>query len=49
MEENDDGKHEQKGDDVTDKTMAQRIETMQKKLGHPIPLNRSRKARSPTL
>src|SRR5674476_1473206 len=43
MEENDNGKHEQEGDDVTDEAMAQRIETMQKKLGHPIPLNQSRK------
>src|SRR6202521_4288134 len=43
VEENDDRQHEQEGDDVTDEAMAQRIETMQKKLGHPIPLNQSRK------
>src|ERR1700736_450683 len=41
VEENDDRKHEQEGDDVADEPMAQRIETMQKKLGHPIPLNQS--------
>jgi hypothetical protein len=49
MEENDDGEHEQKGDDVTDEAMAQRIETMQKKLRHPIPLDQGCKARPPTL
>src|SRR5476651_2077648 len=43
MEEDDDGEHKQEGDDVTDEPMAQRIETMQKKLGHPIPLKQSRK------
>src|ERR1700724_3887812 len=43
LEENDDRQHEQEGDDVADEPMAQRIETMQKKLGHPIPLNQSRK------
>src|SRR5712692_6048574 len=43
MEENNDGEHEQEGDDVTDEPMAQRIETMQKKLGHSIPLDQSRK------
>src|SRR6202171_483856 len=43
VEENDDRKHEQEGDDVADEPMAQRIETMQKKLGHPIPLNQSRR------
>jgi hypothetical protein len=37
MEENDDRQDEQKGDDIADETMAQRIETMKKKLGHPIP------------
>src|SRR5712672_4371660 len=43
VEENDDRKHEQEGDDVADEPMAQCIETMQKKLGHPIPLNQSRR------
>src|SRR5260370_41788910 len=43
VEKNDDRKHEQEGDDVADEPMAQRIETMQKKLGHPIPLNQSRR------
>src|ERR1700687_5684225 len=43
VEENDDRQHEQEGDDVADEPMAQRIETMQKKLGHPIPLNQSRR------
>src|SRR6202042_966350 len=43
MEENHDREHEQEGDDVTDEPVAQRIETMQKKLGHPIPLSQSRK------
>src|ERR1700730_2530545 len=43
MEENHDRQHEQKGNDVPDEPMAQRIETMQEKLGHPIPLNQSRK------
>src|SRR3984885_12355758 len=43
MEEDHDREHEQEGDDVTDEPVAQRIETMQKKLGHPIPLSQSRK------
>src|ERR1700676_5796800 len=43
VEENDDRQHEQEGDDVADEPMAQHIETMQKKLGHPIPLNQSRR------
>src|SRR5664279_6658631 len=43
VEEDDEGEDEQKGDHVTDEPMAQRTETMQKKLGHPIPLNQSRK------
>ena len=43
VEENDDRQNEQKGDNVTDEPMAQRIETMQKKLGHPIPLKQSRR------
>jgi hypothetical protein len=34
MEEDDDRQHEQKGNDVTDEPMAQRIETMQKNVGH---------------
>jgi hypothetical protein len=34
VEEHDDGKHEQEGDDVTNEPMAQRIETMKKKLRH---------------
>ena len=32
VEEHDDGQHEQEGNDVADEPMAQRIETMQKKL-----------------
>src|SRR5690349_18114075 len=40
MEENDNGKDEQEGDRVTDKHMAYRIETVQKKLNHPNPLTR---------
>src|SRR5258707_8833770 len=43
VEENDNRQHEQEGDDVPNEPMAQRIETMQKKLGHPIPLNQSRR------
>src|SRR6267143_1075870 len=43
VEENDNRQHEQEGDDVTNEPMAQRIETMQKKFGHPIPLNQSRR------
>src|ERR1700724_1737620 len=43
MEENNDREHKQEGDDVTDEPMAQRIETMQKKLGHPISLQQSRR------
>jgi hypothetical protein len=39
VEENDNGQHEQEGNDVTDEPMAQRIETMQKKLRHSIPLD----------
>jgi hypothetical protein len=42
VKENDDRQDEQKGDDVADEAMAQGIETMQKKIGHPIPLMRSR-------
>ena len=38
MEEDDDGQDEQKGDHVADEPVAQRIETMKKKFGHPIPL-----------
>src|SRR6266481_1347144 len=37
MEENDNRQHEQEGNDVANKAVAQRIETMKKKLGHPIP------------
>src|SRR5712664_2517360 len=44
MEENDDREHEQEGNDVADEAVAQRIETMKKKLGHPIPLEQSREA-----
>src|SRR6266550_2738370 len=43
MEENDNRQHEQEGNDVANKAMAQRIETMKKKLGHPIPLKQSRR------
>src|SRR3954449_663011 len=42
VEENDDRQDEQEGNDVTDESMAQRIETMQKKLSHSIPLDASR-------
>src|ERR1700704_6121828 len=45
VEENDDGQDEQEGDRVTDKHMAYRIETMQKKLKHPNPLTRSSRLR----
>src|ERR1700753_1166943 len=41
MEENDDGQDEQEGDGITDEPMAQRIETMQKKLRHLVPLTQS--------
>src|SRR5881394_3679108 len=41
VEEHDDRQDEQEGNDVTDESMAQRIETMQKKLGHSIPLDAS--------
>src|SRR6185437_12875453 len=41
MEENDDGQDEQKGNCVTDEPMAQRIETMKKKLRHLVPLTQS--------
>jgi hypothetical protein len=34
VEEHNDRKHKQEGDDVTDEPMAQRIETMKKKLRH---------------
>src|SRR6266404_8954408 len=44
MEENDNRQHEQEGNDVANKAVAQRIETMKKKLGHPIPLEQSREA-----
>src|SRR5882757_9047101 len=44
MEENHKRKHEQERNDVADKAMAQRIETMKKKLGHPISLTRGPKA-----
>src|SRR6266853_7039573 len=43
VEENDNRQHEQEGDDVTDEPMAQRIETMQKKLRHPIPLDQGQR------
>jgi hypothetical protein len=45
MEENDDGQDKQEGNDVADEPMAQRIETMQKKLRHSIPLDASRQPR----
>src|SRR4030081_1318002 len=48
MEEDDDREYKQKGNDVTNKPMAQRIETMQKKLGHWIPLSQSRKPCPPS-
>jgi hypothetical protein len=49
MEENDDRQHEQERNDVADESMAQRIETMQKKVGHSIPLKQGRWPCSPTL
>src|ERR1700760_2820784 len=45
MEENDDGQDEQEGDRVTDKHMAYRIETIQKKVEHSNPLTRSPRLR----
>jgi hypothetical protein len=47
VEEDHNRKHEQEGNDVTDESMTQRIETMHEKLRHPIPLNQGRKPRSP--
>src|ERR1700759_33090 len=43
MEEHDDRPHEQKGNEVTDEPMAQRIETMQKNVGHRIPLTQGQR------
>src|SRR5436309_9622968 len=43
MEENDDRQHEKKGDDVADEAMAQRTETVQKKIGHSLPLTQGRR------
>jgi hypothetical protein len=43
VEEDDNGQDEEERDHVTDEPMAQRIETMQEKLGHSIPLNQGRK------
>src|SRR5262245_37376548 len=43
MEEHDDREHEQEGDDVADEPMAQRIETIQKKVRHPVPLDEGRR------
>src|SRR6201995_3503208 len=45
VEEHDDGQDEQEGDRITDESMAQRIETMMKNLGHPISLSQSRRPR----
>src|ERR1700729_3066253 len=45
VEEDDDGQDEQEGDRITDEPMAQRIETMMKNIGHPIPLSQSRRPR----
>jgi hypothetical protein len=39
MEEHHDGQDEQERDYIADEPMAQRIETMKKNFGHPIPLN----------
>jgi hypothetical protein len=39
VEEHDDGQDEQERNRIADEPMAQRIETMKKKLGHPIPLD----------
>jgi hypothetical protein len=41
MEEDDDRQDEQKGDQIADEPVAQRVETMKKKFGHPIPLCRA--------
>ncbi len=45
MKENDDGQDEQEGNDVAEEPMAQRIETMKKKFGHPISLDKSQRLR----
>src|SRR5712672_1810358 len=42
MEKNDNRQHEQEGNDVANKAMAQRIATMKKKLRNTIPLTQSR-------
>ncbi len=43
VKEDNDGEDEQEGDQIADKAVAQRIETMKKKFGHPIPLNPGRR------
>src|SRR3984893_10940368 len=47
MEEDHKGKHEKEGDDLANKAMAQRIETMKKKLGHPISLTQGPEGPAP--
>jgi hypothetical protein len=49
MKENDNRENEQERNDVTNQAMAQYIETMQKKIGHPVPLVAVPEALSPTL
>src|SRR5882757_1377745 len=45
MKEHDNRQDEQEGDDVADEPMAQHIETMDKKLEHSIPLDKSQRLR----
>jgi uncharacterized metal-binding protein len=49
VEKDDDGQDKQKGNDIADEKMAQIIETVQKKLDHPIPLVQSQRPRPRTL
>src|SRR3954447_1398619 len=43
MKEYDDRQHEQKGDEVANEAMAQGTETVQKKIGHSLPLAQDRR------
>jgi hypothetical protein len=45
VEEHDDGQDEQEGNDVADESMTQRIETMQEKIRHQVPLDKSQRPR----
>src|SRR4051794_10685731 len=42
VEEDDDGEHEQEGDDIADKAMAQRVETIHKNVRHSVTLTQGR-------